>query len=479
MIPTIDISLTNQIFVNRTLNMKTIKLIGFDMDYTLVLYNEVEVETLAFKGAKESLIRNFGYNTADLAFSFEPELTMRGLVIDKKLGNILKINQFGYIKSALHGNTKLSVDEQKKMYANQIVTFSDQRYEVAHTMFSLASISLYANLVERIKDKPYEDLYDDIVKALDELHRNGYIKNQITSSPQKFVFKDEKRVKTLEMLKKFGKKLVLITNSEWHFTQAMMTYAYQCYLPAGTSWQSLFDLIIVEAGKPVFFKSFQKFFEVTPANGYLKNVTSDILTERIYQGGNAAQVEALFQVKSSEILYVGDHIYSDIYQSKKTNLWRTMLVISELGAELERTRTGLKELSNINQLMEEKSQAELFLDQMYKLIICGTTYGCPTTEDLDSASPEQAIESTKATLQQIDQKLRQHLTSYNRRFNPNWGELMWAGNDKSKFASSIERHACLFSSDIANLLNYSAFHYFRPTRSLPNANSATTNLITP
>jgi 5'-nucleotidase len=34
-------------------------------------------------------------------------------------------------------------------------------------------------------------------------------------------------------LKHAGKKLVLITNSEWFYTRAMMSYAFDRFLPAG------------------------------------------------------------------------------------------------------------------------------------------------------------------------------------------------------------------------------------------------------
>ena len=49
-------------------------------------------------------------------------------------------------------------------------------------------------------------------------------------------------------------------------------------------------------------------------------------------------------IRSGEqILYVGDHIYADIVNSKKTIGWRTMLVVPELELELdmvERTKVG-------------------------------------------------------------------------------------------------------------------------------------------
>ena len=50
-----------------------------------------------------------------------------------------------------------------------------------------------------------------------------------------------------------GKKLALITNSDWVYTKTLMQFAYAPFLPPGMSWQQLFDVIVVSAYKPEFF----------------------------------------------------------------------------------------------------------------------------------------------------------------------------------------------------------------------------------
>ena len=40
--------------------MKTIKAVGFDMDYTLAQYNK-DFELLAYEGAKKKLVKTLGY----------------------------------------------------------------------------------------------------------------------------------------------------------------------------------------------------------------------------------------------------------------------------------------------------------------------------------------------------------------------------------------------------------------------------------
>lgn len=40
-----------------------------------------------------------------------------------------------------------------------------------------------------------------------------------------------------------GKILMLITNSDYHYTNKMMTFAYNRFLPEGSTWRDLFDMV--------------------------------------------------------------------------------------------------------------------------------------------------------------------------------------------------------------------------------------------
>lgn len=51
-----SIPIDRRIFVNRTINLRSIKAIGYDMDYTLVHYFVTEWETRAFAHAKARLL---------------------------------------------------------------------------------------------------------------------------------------------------------------------------------------------------------------------------------------------------------------------------------------------------------------------------------------------------------------------------------------------------------------------------------------
>lgn len=49
------------IFCNRSLNMKNIVAVGFDMDYTLAQYKPETFESLAYEGTIRKLVYDLGY----------------------------------------------------------------------------------------------------------------------------------------------------------------------------------------------------------------------------------------------------------------------------------------------------------------------------------------------------------------------------------------------------------------------------------
>lgn len=56
-----EIDIGKQIFCNRSLNMKNIVAVGFDMDYTLAQYKPETFESLAYEGTVRKLVYDLGY----------------------------------------------------------------------------------------------------------------------------------------------------------------------------------------------------------------------------------------------------------------------------------------------------------------------------------------------------------------------------------------------------------------------------------
>jgi len=258
------------IFCNRTLNFRSIQAIGYDMDYTLIHYRVEIWEQRAYEHIKKKL-EELKWPVS--ALKFDPALVCRGLIIDTEHGNLVKANRFGFIKSAFHGTKQLDFEDFRKTYARTIVDLSESRWVFLNSLFSISEGCMYAQMVDLLDQKKlptpmgYSDLYDKVRSSLDAAHMEGDLKQEIMSHPEKFVILDPELTQALLDQKRAGKKLMLITNSEWTYTRAMMTYAFDRFLTDGMTWKDLFDITIVAARKPGFF-SFPLFWSAFSLWGY-------------------------------------------------------------------------------------------------------------------------------------------------------------------------------------------------------------------
>jgi hypothetical protein len=80
------------VYCSRTLNLRSIKCIGYDLDYTLIHYDVEAWEGRAYEYGLEAL-RAAGVPVDGL--KFDSSLVIRGLIMDKELGNLIKVDRFG------------------------------------------------------------------------------------------------------------------------------------------------------------------------------------------------------------------------------------------------------------------------------------------------------------------------------------------------------------------------------------------------
>ena len=252
-----------RVYANRTLNLRTIRAIGYDMDYTLVPYATAAWETAAYEAGRASLAAK-GWPVEELRF--DPEAVTQGLVFDLELGNVVKATRFGYVIRAAHGTRVLDYNELRRDYSGTFVDLSEPRWVFANTMFSLSQSSLYCQLVDHLDAGRidgvigYGDLYAAVKRAIDEAHMGDDLKPGILADPERFVEADRAVPAMLLDQRHAGKTTMLITNSDWNYTRQMMRIAVDPFLPSGTAWRDLFDIVIVSARKPVFFTSEQPAF---------------------------------------------------------------------------------------------------------------------------------------------------------------------------------------------------------------------------
>jgi HAD superfamily 5'-nucleotidase-like hydrolase len=459
-----------QLFCNRTLNLRSIQAVGYDMDYTLIHYDVHQWEERAYKFLKERFVQD-GWPVEHL--QFDPNLIRRGLVIDAHKGNILKTNRFGFVKRALHGTKLLDFDGLRDAYQRTIVDLNETRWIFLNTFFSLSEGCFYAQLVDLLDEGKipehlgYVDLYHRVRRTLDSVHAEGRLKAEIMANPELFVQLDADVPLALLDQKHSGKKLLLITNSEWSYTQHMMSFAFDRFLPQGMSWRSLFDVVIVSASKPSFFTTNNSFFEVVNGEGLLRPFVGDLKGGAIYFGGSARAVERHLGLSGDQLLYVGDHVFGDVQVTKSILRWRTALIVSELEEDIAAAETFHLRQQQLAELMKEKEALEAkSCTTRVNLQRLQHHYG-PQVGDV--AGRQAELQLLKVRLEALDQKIAPLARESTELGHPIWGPLMRAGNDKSHLAFQLERYADVYTSRVGHFLEATPFMYLRsPRGSLPH-----------
>jgi len=430
------------IYTNRVLNLSQIKAIGFDMDYTLVEYHTRQFEAYVHQSVLECLVKHKGYTKEILSLSFDYDQVIQGLVIDRSAGNILKLSRFGKVKQAFHGTKELTYSEIKRIYNNRVIELNDRNIQSLDTSFSIANGVLFLQLVDLINAEKipatYTKLSYDIKEMIDLIHRDGSLKQEIINNKKKYVIQNPKTAEYLERLKKDGKKLLLITNSDYLYSNKMMEYAFDPYLKEHKSWRDLFQVVITFAMKPRFFTGSAPFLKVSPDTGLMENYEGSV-ESGIYQGGNANQLQADIGIEGEDFLYLGDHIFGDVVSIKKTCNWRTALVLSPLKEEMQGIQKSSTLQAEITSLMEQKIKHEHLLKTQ------------------NDRSQMVSINELNAQISERVQQIKQF-------FNPNWGELMRAGAEESRFADQVEKYACVYMERVSDLNEYTSDFYFRPLR---------------
>ncbi|KAG2443763.1 hypothetical protein HXX76_002109 [Chlamydomonas incerta] len=469
------------IYCSRTLNLRSIKAIGYDMDYTLIHYDVNAWEGRAYEYGLETL-RQQGVPVDGLRF--DPDLVIRGLIMDKEFGNLIKVDRFGLVKRAMHGTRMLNWQEIRELYGREVVNLRNEgRWVFLNTLFSVSEAVMYMQLVDRLDlgmfqvgagNISYQALYGMVSKALYRTHVEGKLKAEIIQAPERYVELDPEMAQTLLDQRDSGKQLLLITNSDYEYTNKMMSFAYDPFLPSGMRWRDLFDMVIVMARKPDFFNYNMSLYEVVTPDGLMRPVLG-ACKGGLYCGGSARMVEKALGVEGDDLLYVGDHIYTDAALAKINFRWRTALVIRELELEIDALARGRPHRDALKELMMKK---ELIGDVFNQLRLSRQRWVHGHTANA-SFEDEEGINETLAQLlmvmEHLDDRIGPALERDGEHFNKRWGYLSRAGlNDKSQLNRQIEKYADIYTSRVSNFLRYTPYSYFRsPSQSLAHDRNLT------
>jgi HAD superfamily 5'-nucleotidase-like hydrolase len=456
----------DRVFVNRNLRMSTIEWVGFDMDYTLAIYNQSEMDALSIALTTERMIRR-GYPEYLANLSCDPRFPIRGLLVDKKFGHVLKMDRHKTVLKGYHGLKMLDHQQLDELYNHKRIRPHTPRYHWIDTLFALAEVTAYSAMVDALERRhvsvEYGKMFADIRAAIDEAHRDGSVYSQVTADFPRYVLRDPDLPRTLHKFRSAGKRLFILTNSPWHYTNAVMTYLLGSGMPEYPSWLHYFDVVVCSAAKPHWFQEGRPFMERD--GEVLRAVKGRLERGRVYEGGNLAEFERLMDVRGSSVLYVGDHIYGDILRSKKETSWRTAMIIQELDAELAALDACSSELSRVRELHElrEKIEDEL---RYYQARFKDVSKNANGDAGGERTRVKRAIERLRAELRSIEQERAILHERVDRAFHPYWGSLLKEDNEMSGFGLQVSLYADVYARKVSSFAGYSPQQFFRSPHDL-------------
>ncbi len=446
----------SQIYVNRNLKMSSVRAIGFDLDHTLAFYKPLAIERLAFEETKKKLVEEHGFPEEILNLRYNPRFVVRGLVVDRRHGNLIKMDGHNYVTRAYHGTRLLDGADRRRIYARRRLRISHDTYVPVDTLFHLPEAFLYQALVD-LRDRgaegiteDYSELYLRVRRSIDQAHADGSIKRVVMADPDRFLRTDRGLGPTFERFHAAGKKLFLLTNSDLVYTDMVMNYVFGG-LSAGTgNWRDAFDLIFVEAGKPGFF--------LKKATGKDAATTLEIRRSggRTIRAGDAPALERELGYLGDEILYFGDHTFGDILRSKKSLGWRTAMIVPELKRELRVTQNIYGDLNELAELNRQLDFLRVDRGRLEK-----------REKKRRQGSETQAAQRTRAHLQ-LAEKWADLVDAVedlggkcDRAYNPYWGSIFREGRERSYFGQQVKGFACIYACRVSNFIHYPADHYFQ------------------
>lgn len=270
---------------------------------------------------------------------------------------------------------------------------------------------------------------------MQNVHKSGKMYQAVISDIDKYLKKSPRLGELLNRLVSSGKVLFLITNSGFEFVKKGMDHM------VGKGWRDLFDVIITQARKPSFYhQQASRPFRCLDTRLYRPQwqKVSALCKGQVYLEGNIEQFIKFTGWYGPNVLYFGDHVYSDLRDPVLHHGWRTGAIIPELEWEIRQS----------NSLDFKRSV--VWLSNIQDLIIQLKAFP-------PSARRAHLLEAWK----QERRELRYTLKAM---FNPRFGSVFRTYNNSTYFTRRLVRFADLYMSSVENLLNYPSNYTFYPRR---------------
>jgi hypothetical protein len=267
-------------------------------------------------------------------------------------------------------------------------------------------------------------------------------------------------------------QIFLLTNSPYRFVDAGMEYLLGDYVRASglQSWRHVFDVTIVKAKKPHFFArsgAFRK-LDIRTGSLSLESVTGFERGE-VYTEGSLEAFTKITGKAGHSVLYMGDHIFSDLQGPSSAAVWRTAAIIKEIGYETSKMSskeftTNLRKLLTVERLVTPR-QAQQLLQRASALRLPSDLRPChwlcdglccaqirfgqriDTTAATGDVEVKDSIENLKGQRNEIRKRLKVM-------FNEHFGSVFRTTSHRTNFYAELCRCADIYTASIDNFLHY-------------------------
>ncbi|XP_012275020.1 5'-nucleotidase domain-containing protein 3 isoform X2 [Orussus abietinus] len=438
------------VFACNELDLKEVQVYGFDYDYTLACYKPA-MDYLLYNLGRDMLIRKYKYPEEIADLEYRDNFAVRGLHYDIEKGLLLKLDGFLQIQlgTVYRGLQPVPDEEVLRLYKNRIIPIAYVEAPHKHThdgmqrtkmvqladLFSVPEMGLLCNVTEYFVrnhiDYHPEILFRDVKNSVKMCH--PVMHQNVAENVSEYLEQNLSLRTFFDRLKDAKKQMFLVTNSPYPFVDKGMRFLL------GDDWKAYFDVVIVQARKPRFFTE-----ESRPLRIY-DEVNQTQLWDRVtklekgvvYLEGTVKQLQDMTGWRGHQVLYFGDHPYSDLADVTLEHGWRTGAIIKELTHEIE-TLNDPKFKENANWL------------QMLTGLI----------EDNQDYEGEEAQAQLAEWMKERDE-LRDAIK---RVFNKQFGSVFRTYHNPTYFSRRLFRFADIYMSSITNLLGYSTTHTFYPRR---------------
>ena len=343
--------------------LKDVDVIGFDIDFTLLEYNKKNMMQLMYESICKYLINQKNYpkiieyeHHKDYIQSF----SHKGLVIDYKNGNTLKLRNDKSIIKGYHGKRELTKDEINTIYDNgKFLLFKKSNIAINDSFYmnidnfhfqnpalfnicvdffdngQLKVINCYKDIITHISEAIN---YNFWIKNFEKFYSFGYIFPEIYKHPELYLDKNNFE-QLLIKLKEKGKKLFIATNSNYSYSN----FALEKTL--GKNYDKYFDLCFFKCSKPSFFIETCdkiKCFFLDETEFYDKELNDEIYQKILngnkhLSGGSYYLVERFYEKmlnkNNNKYLYIGDNILSDCKVVSALPRWYSLFIYDDIKLE--------------------------------------------------------------------------------------------------------------------------------------------------